>query len=303
MHMPNRSAKFVSAIFASFLAGAALATISHSAARAADDCLSGPKDQTPQGGHWYYRIDHATKRHCWYLREDGEKLSQTALPNSPSSTKPISPTEAATLRSIANAHAELPAQAGIEQPSRNDALTPAMPADAAIRENGGATRTPDAEAQPSIVASRWPDPAGSNSSTNPMPFKSDTVASVNSTSRTQPPSVLAASRFAPADLSSKTPTYSAQMQFAALIGALALAGIIGSVIFKFISTRRPRRGRIRKRRGAIWESTDDDSILLSAHPGAEAPRRTGFAHDLDRTGDPSDRTAEFFSQLSKRAPT
>ncbi|HEY5125851.1 MAG TPA: hypothetical protein VIJ35_00885, partial [Bradyrhizobium sp.] len=62
--MSNRTAKFLSAILASLLAGAALATMSHSPAHAADDCLSAPKDQTPGGGHWYYRIDRATKRHC-----------------------------------------------------------------------------------------------------------------------------------------------------------------------------------------------------------------------------------------------
>jgi len=71
--MPNRTAKFASAIFASLLAGVPITTISHSAAGADDECLSSPKDQTPQGGHWYYRIDHATKRNCWYVRAEGEK--------------------------------------------------------------------------------------------------------------------------------------------------------------------------------------------------------------------------------------
>jgi len=75
--MPNRTAKCASAIFAGFLAGAPLTIISYGAAGADDECLSSPKEQTSQGGHWYYRIDHATKRHCWYLREEGEKLSKT----------------------------------------------------------------------------------------------------------------------------------------------------------------------------------------------------------------------------------
>jgi hypothetical protein len=302
--MSNRTAKFVSAIFASFLAGAPLTTISHSATRATDDCLSGPKGQTPEGGHWYYRIDHATKRHCWYLAEERDKPSQTALPDTSSSANPNSPAEAATQRSIANARAELPAQTGIEPPIRSDALTPAMPADAAIRENSAAARTPAAEIQRSVVASRWPDPSGTNRSTNPTPIKSDAVASASSPSRTEPPPALAAGQFAAADLSSGTPTYSVQMQLAALMGALALAGFMASVIFKFIGQRRPRQGKVRARRGPIWEPTDDDSILLSAHPGADVPaRRTGFARNLDRAGDRSDRIAEFFSQLSKRAPT
>lgn len=33
----------------------------------AEDCLSGPNGASPAGKHWYYRIDRATHRHCWYL--------------------------------------------------------------------------------------------------------------------------------------------------------------------------------------------------------------------------------------------
>src|ERR1700694_5369195 len=109
MHMSNRTAKFVSAICAGFLAGAPFATVSHGAVPAADECLSGPKGQTPSGGHWYYRIDHATKRHCWYVGDEKAKLSRVAPKNSASSADPVSPLkETATQRSIADAHAGLP---------------------------------------------------------------------------------------------------------------------------------------------------------------------------------------------------
>lgn len=33
----------------------------------ADDCLAAPKAAAPQGQHWYYHIDRATRRKCWYL--------------------------------------------------------------------------------------------------------------------------------------------------------------------------------------------------------------------------------------------
>jgi hypothetical protein len=306
MHMSNRTAKFVSAIFAGFLAGAPLTTISHSAARAADDCLSGPKDQTPQGGHWYYRIDRVTKRHCWYLGEEREKLSQIAPPNAASSANPVSPkTDAAMQRALADAHAELHAQTRIEQPDHgDDRPTPEIPTDAAAREDNRGARTSGAETPRSIVASRWPDPSGANPTANPAPNNAYPVTSVTPASRPLPPSVLAAGQFAAADLSSETPAYSVQMLLAALMAALALAGIMGSVIFKFGSAPRSAQAKIRERRGAIWEATDDDSILLSAHPGTDAAaRRTGFARDLDEAHSPNDRIAEFFSQLSKRAPT
>jgi hypothetical protein len=302
--MSSRTAKFVSAIFASFLASSPLTTIG-SAAGAADECLSGPKGATPAGGHWYYRIEHPSNRHCWYLGEergDGrEKVTQATPPSSPPAATPISPKpDPAIQRSVADAHAELPAQLPAGQPNRLNTLGPAPAADTPAM-------TQSAEPQRSIVASRWPDTSGADPApaTDPAPAKDDPGTAVNASPRTQPaPPVLAASQYAAADLSSETPTYSLQMQLVALTAALALAGIVGGVIFKFASSRRLALGRIRERRGATWEPTDDDRIVLSAEPRTEArTSRRGFARDLDRADDPSDRIAEFISQLTKRAPT
>ncbi|MBV8755394.1 MAG: hypothetical protein JO328_21280 [Hyphomicrobiales bacterium] len=49
------------------LALLALAATSASRATRAEDCLAGPNAQSPQGSHWYYRIDRATHRKCWYI--------------------------------------------------------------------------------------------------------------------------------------------------------------------------------------------------------------------------------------------
>jgi hypothetical protein len=303
--MTNRTAKYASAILASVLAGAPLATAPHSAARAADDCLTSPKDETPQGSHWYYRIDRATKRHCWYLRGEGDNLSQTAPSNAPQSAKPIAPkAETATQRSISDAHAELPAQTRIEQPNRNGELTPA---DVVIGQETGVARIPALEAQPSIVASRWPDPYDTTASTDPAPSRSAPVASASSPPRTQPPAVIAAGQYATADASSAILAYSEPVRLAALATALSLAGIVGGVLFKLANSRRRRPGRIqarpgkmRARRDPVMEPTDDDAIVLSGHSGA-SPRRSGFARN--RTDDRNERVTEFFAQLSKRAPT
>ena len=77
--MANRIAKFASAIFASLLAGAPITIITSSTSsftHAASDCQTEPGSETRQGQHWYYRIEHGTKRHCWYLREEGERAEQ-----------------------------------------------------------------------------------------------------------------------------------------------------------------------------------------------------------------------------------
>jgi len=158
MQMSNRTAKFVSAIFVSLLAGAPLTTVSHGAVPAADDCLSGPKGQTPSGGHWYYRVDRATKRHCWYIGDEKEKLSRVAPKNSAPLADPVSPQkETATQRSIADAHAELPLpQTRVEQETSvtTGQPDPATAANAASVENNQRANAQDVNTRLSVVASR-----------------------------------------------------------------------------------------------------------------------------------------------------
>src|SRR5258705_8500156 len=147
MCMSSRTAKFASAIFASLIVGAPLTTISDSAAGADDECLSSPKDQTPQGGHWYYRIDRVTKRHCWYLKVDDEKPSQAAA-------RPVSPKVVAPFqRSIAEARAELPTQGRNEQPNQGNRLTSA---DVAVSGTQTRRKTPGAAKTQTAGKSRRP---------------------------------------------------------------------------------------------------------------------------------------------------
>jgi hypothetical protein len=349
--MPNRTAKFASAIFASLLAGVPITTISHSAAGADDECLSSPKDQTPQGGHWYYRIDHATKRHCWYLKEDGEKLAEKRSAEKPSSEKPSSEksskvtpsnnsssvarpappkSETAMQRSIADARAELPQRTGIEQPNQDTRPNPAISAGAAVSEINRDAKPPVAETQRSLVASRWlgqsdadpatsstfltsPTPLASPMPNSPMPNPNSPTANkdypdtnVTPAPPTQPPSPLAASQFAAADLSSETPTHSVQMLLAAIMGALALAGIMGRVIFKFVGPRSPANRSGRGRRGAIWKSAATGRRASRVYPGADAlPPRPDFPRDLDQVSDPDEKIAELlrdFSRKSRKRP-
>jgi hypothetical protein len=298
MHMPNRATKFRFAMLASLVSVTALVMLSNGAARAADDCLTAPKDQTPEGGHWYYRIEHATKRHCWYLRQEGEKPPQTAASGPPGPPMPIVPTvpkqAAATQRSIAiaNAHAELPAQTTIEPPARDSAPIPAMPADAADSENNA-----DTQPQQSVVASRWPDPSTVIAATNPPPVTDHPAATEQPDPAAAPPAALAEAAPAATDSSRGRPA-SVPMLLAVMTGALALAGITASVVLKLGAMRR------RVRRDKIWQARRDHGVALSSHPGADVlPRRAAFPRDLDRIGDADDRVAEFFSHLSGRTPT
>jgi hypothetical protein len=303
--MPNRSAKFASAIFASLLAGAAFATISHGPADAADDCLSGPKGETPEGSHWYYRVDRVTKRHCWYLREGGEKSAQAAPSASASSARPtVAKADATMQRSVADARAEFSAQTRFEQPKRADEPATAVSADPTTSEIYRAAPLPGAATPESVVASRWPDSSAAPATAEPAPVKRNAVADVKPPTQARTPTAIAEG--AAADASSQTPAYSVQMQVAALMAALALAGFLGIAIFKFAGPKRSARANLRARRaaGTMWEPTDDDRIVLAADPETDTrARRRGFARKVERGGNADERIAEFFSQLSRRAPT
>ena len=76
--MPGRSAILPSAMFA-FVLIAALSAQAIRTTFAADECLAKPSGPTPQGQHWYYRIDHANNnRQCWRLAPEGLPVHKTA---------------------------------------------------------------------------------------------------------------------------------------------------------------------------------------------------------------------------------
>ena len=39
------------------------------------ECRASPSASAPAGLHWYYRVDHANNRHCWFLHSDGMQIS------------------------------------------------------------------------------------------------------------------------------------------------------------------------------------------------------------------------------------
>jgi hypothetical protein len=306
MQMSNRTAKFVSAIFVSLLAGAPLTTVSHGAVPAADDCLSGPKGQTPSGSHWYYRVDRATKRHCWYIGDEKEKLSRVAPKNSAPLADPVSPQkETATQRSIADAHAELPLpQTRVEQETSvtTGQPDPATAAYAASVENNQRANAQDVNTRLSVVASRWPEQSGVSSSAGPGPTTGNSGETVQSNSEAAPSLALAEVTLAAADSSSEKQSGSIQMLLIIIAGALSFAGLIGSAIFRFGSRRQAGRRQIRSDRRAIWDLADTDRPSPPAYPRADVSmRRVDIPRELREADDPNDRIAEMLARLSKSA--
>ena len=320
--MSNRTVKFVSAIFASFLAGTAVTTLSYGAARAgneaqaADNCLAGPKGQTPAGGHWYYRIDHTTKRHCWYLGDEREKVARDARqepapPAKPVAANPVSPQEETTTqRTIADARAELPLpQAQIEPTSAATGQWPAVAApntpaaNLANEEDSQRANARDTNTQSSLVASRWPESSGVSSSAragpaipNSLPAQVSVVA--------PPSSVIAAAPLAAADSSSESKAGSIQTLLIVIAGALALAGVMGAAVFRLGSLRQAKGREIRRDRRAIWDSIDTGRPPPAPFGRGELPvRRVDVPRKTREVDDASRRIAEMLAQLHEAGRT
>ena len=159
--MSGVPAKFASALFVGIVAGAAWTALPQHAAQAAD-CLTEPKNETPQGQHWYFRIERGTGRHCWYVRGEDEKSARVDTPDPAPVEKPAPQrTEAATTRSIADAHAEIGPRARV--PGAAAAAPSVWPnaAPAAAPANAATSNAPAATGTMPPLAGRWPQSSGS----------------------------------------------------------------------------------------------------------------------------------------------
>ncbi|MDE2378995.1 hypothetical protein [Bradyrhizobium sp.] len=271
--MGNRTAKFTSALLASIIAGAPLSAVSQSAPNAAEDCLAAPKGATPEGQHWYYRIERGTKRQCWYLREEGaakegtkESTKTAQAPANPQKANAPAP------HTLQDARAELTAS----QPAPAQNTTPSLPAQpapwpaatlpqsatgsAAVQGPLLAQRWPDAsnvaQAQPAQMAPAAPSPA--------VPETDEQAAPAPQVSTPPAPAALAAAAV-PVD----KPTGSLQTLFLVIGAALTLAGITGSLIYRFAGARSRSRTNTGARRRANWDSWDQGKINNSHAPWAD----------------------------------
>jgi hypothetical protein len=311
VHVPDRVAKFVPALLASLLAGASLTTASHGAPAEADKCLAGPQGAVPEGGHWYYRVERSTKRHCWYIGDAKQKVAHAIPANSSASADPASPPKnAAAKRTIADARAELPPQTRAEPAigitGQRSAAAPANAAGTDTRQRASAS---DTNPQSSVIASRWPEPSGVSTSASPAPpappAAYQTAATVQADAAPPPAPAVPPVTLAAADSSADRQTGSIQTLLVTIVGALSLAGLMGSAIFRFGSMRRRTRERdvngVRRDRRAIWDSV---SPSPRAYPSSHAPMPTADIPREKRTrvaDDPNRRITEMLAQLSRTA--
>ncbi len=249
--MQQRAFTFVRPAF-----GLAIFFAAFTPAYAADNCLAGPKGATPAGQHWYYRIDRETKKHCWYLSEQGARTNKTA------SAKPVAvtgtPQSEPLEESVADARAELPSTNTVPEANTSPAAPPVAVTQAAPEPDPSLSKdsayqmtTHDLITQPpTTLASRLPLP---NEFQPAEPQLDQTMqADVAARSESQKPAQNIDARIGVA-----------QIVLCILAIVLALAAIFGRSIFQYVARTR-HKPQVRRQ---IWP---DDIKEGGTHPSSYA---------------------------------
>jgi hypothetical protein len=287
--MTNRMGNSGTVILLGALASVALVVAANGVAGAADSCLSGPKGVAPKGSHWYYRIDHATKRNCWYIRAEGEK--PVASQTSPVSQTPPQAETPPLQPSVANARAEAnPADIGQSNAGGPERAPPAA------ANNDQASAAPAADNAQSAVASRWLDRADADTTTGSTPKPDDAGASAN------PPAPAAAvAPLGAADARSASPSGAVPTLLLVIVGALVAAALFAGIIFRFGNARRNDRQDFGRDRRAPWDSIDAGATIRSPPLASETPvPQSSPARERHEAIIP-DEIVQLLSSLSKEA--
>lgn len=282
--MTNRAAKVVPLIGAVLLASATLVTVQLKAAIAADDCLAKPTGGGA-GQHWFYHLDRATKRQCWYLRDKGAASTTSAQAASGSGQAVATARNATQLPpSTANAHAEWPA-ANAAGDDDSKSASAAQATDSGATMNAANASAPPAS--PSALAARWPDgtdapattgtlPPQQTSGATPAPKAATLVAADATDAPSTAPSAERETDEAAAPVAAvETQGGLSRTFLLAGLAALALAGSLISVVWARLRSRRQIQLETSARRGPRWPEEMPDETM-------SPPWRQPAAQDLDR---------------------
>lgn len=266
------AARFLSAVSAGFFASAPVAMIPLSAVRAAEECLTAPKDETPPATHWYYRSERGSKRHCWYLREEGETSQAAAGRRAVPEVTPNRGTKLA--RSAADARAELPL---LEELVEAGPATPVTSVNARGAEQKLSKKAAPENAQPPVVSHRSePTDVSSLASERPMPPsfvvgspapETSAGADTDMTPKVAP--------VAPAKVETSAMETPASLRILLLgtFGAIAVSWLTGSAIMARMRRRPQRYTSVNPPKWAIEEPSNHTGTPASLEPMPVNPTR------------------------------
>lgn len=295
--------------------GAALAApeAAPAAAPATTECFAKPKDETPPGGHWYYRTDRTTKRKCWFVGDASTKSAKVAATKPEPSAAPTTMSKDVP-PSVKNARAEMQTpnatsedeklQESIWPPLADTAAADTAKADASNNYASTVGAAQSAPTHGTTVSTQAPATtlAAQSTTTSAPDIKpaSDGGNAVTPTAQAAapaPPAPVVASQQAPAPSPSSMPTL-----LATLACALGAAAILGGIVMRF--SDRPRdnevRADIRPRRREIWRDIATDEMPKS-YRTMQAPTNLDDIADTSRDIDVADPDIEqLLSKVSRR---
>src|SRR5215510_10506052 len=239
--MKFRAAKFVVAAIASIVSSANLLAAPDDAEQPADTCLTSPREYTPPGTRWRYRMDRGSGRRCWFLKDDAEKpagkaseqaTAATEATEEPAAAQPApSRKKTAAPRSVSNARAEF-SRVTVEQDAR-PAPAPSAPAPAAnpaVADNNQPSAAKGANMLAPAAATRWPDP----------------MATVNPAANSPAPAPATKPQVMPRAVppmpASEKPM-SWPMLITIIAGGLSVLAVLVSVLFAWLASRKAERTR------------------------------------------------------------
>src|SRR5690242_2450594 len=179
--MASRATRFALGGMTCILAVASGLVMPRGNAAAAEECIASPKKESPADKHWYYRVDRSTKRHCWYLGERSKSVSRTA--RSTSSRRALFAKlkrQDSGSHGASDAHAEVNPRVDDTLRADDASLIPSQDQIRSMELQKAYQALADraaAQATPSVVASRWPQPASVPSSAGEQPEGPFAVAS------------------------------------------------------------------------------------------------------------------------------
>jgi len=259
-------------------------------ARADDNCAAAPGASAPKGQHWYYRIDSATHRRCWYLHATVPLKDRAAVDSRSAQSESAPPVEAPQAPSQAgNAASVAPSPANVSNaPGEAASIRPTPHVTVlnvkTITAPSTDTMSPSEAATPEQLHAPPMPPISGNANVK-LGGDAKPVSRANlATARAAPDA--GHDSLAPANtestVSAQTP--SAQLLLLLLILALGAAASIAVLIKMASSARTPRLSEHPKDVWRSYASTDesaDDAVINHDDAPFLAPQEPYGATDLD----------------------
>ncbi|HUI98013.1 MAG TPA: hypothetical protein VLX44_19810 [Xanthobacteraceae bacterium] len=202
---------------------ASCATFTGLAPAAADGCAAKPDGPAPQGQHWYYVLDRATKSQCWHLGRLGLAVPKSASQPTAHSGHRGAPAMAAPVAAAPaplapDAVAGEPTETGAAAAPSTAAIAPAAAPSAAV-----AAQTPATE--PSAFAAPMPaePPTVAAIAIAPEPKIAPTPTIVPSELKIAPPETTPASESHSADTTEPVPQMAAASTPTGALGSAPIA--------------------------------------------------------------------------------